>query len=128
MAFEAVKETVSAVRSIRKDKGIPARDRLELLIRADKGSFDAGTASGYYKALQPFTIFHLYQKNLLVPYPSWSVPPSTSFRSAEAIDVEGELKKLNEELVYNQGFLVSVMKKLDNQRFVQNAPAAGTGA
>ena len=38
------------------------------------------------------------------------------------MDVEGELVKIRLELDYNQGFLTSVMKKLDNQRFVQNAP------
>ena len=41
-----------------------------------------------------------------------------------SIDVEGELIKLHEDLEYNRGFLATVMKKLDNQRFVQNAPAS----
>ena len=39
--FESVKETVSAVRTIRRNKGIPARDKLDLLIRADEKSYDA---------------------------------------------------------------------------------------
>lgn len=40
------------------------------------------------------------------------------------IDVAAELEKLNKELTYYQGFLASVMKKLGNERFVNNAPAA----
>ena len=40
------------------------------------------------------------------------------------IDVEEELKKLTEELNYTKGFLISVMKKLSNDRFVNNAPEA----
>ena len=40
------------------------------------------------------------------------------------IDVEAELKKLNDELKYMQGFLKTVLGKLSNERFVQNAPAA----
>lgn len=40
----------------------------------------------------------------------------------DLVDVEEELKKLNEELEYNKGFLNSVMKKLSNERFVNNAP------
>ena len=32
------------------------------------------------------------------------------------------LKKLEEELKYTEGFLNSVMKKLSNERFVNNAP------
>ena len=39
-----------------------------------------------------------------------------------AIDVEEEIKKLTEELNYQQGFLKSVTKKLSNERFVDNAP------
>ena len=38
------------------------------------------------------------------------------------IDVEAELKKLEEDLKYQQGFLRTVMGKLSNERFVANAP------
>ncbi len=34
-----------------------------------------------------------------------------------------ELEKISEELKYHIGFLANVMKKLDNERFVSNAPA-----
>ena len=30
------------------------------------------------------------------------------------LDVEAELKKINEEVAYHRGFLTSVLKKLDN--------------
>jgi valyl-tRNA synthetase len=40
------------------------------------------------------------------------------------VNVEEELKKLEEELKYTRGFLTSVMKKLENERFVNSAPAA----
>jgi len=38
------------------------------------------------------------------------------------IDVEAEKLKIEEELKYNHGFLDSVLKKLNNERFVANAP------
>ena len=41
----------------------------------------------------------------------------------EMVDKEEELKKLRAELEYNKGFLNTVMKKLGNERFVNNAPA-----
>ncbi|MCQ2270786.1 MAG: valine--tRNA ligase [Bacteroidales bacterium] len=41
---------------------------------------------------------------------------------AENIDKDAELKKLNDELAYVENFLQSVLKKLSNERFVQNAP------
>ncbi|CEN51578.1 hypothetical protein CCAN2_850003 [Capnocytophaga canimorsus] len=38
------------------------------------------------------------------------------------INVEEEIKKLEEELKYTQGFLASVEKKLSNEKFVNSAP------
>ena len=42
----------------------------------------------------------------------------------DKINSEEELTKLEEELKYTRGFLKSVQKKLQNERFVQNAPEA----
>jgi valyl-tRNA synthetase len=41
----------------------------------------------------------------------------------DKLDVKAELEKLSQELEYNRGFLASVMKKLENDKFVKNAPA-----
>ena len=38
------------------------------------------------------------------------------------IDIEAEIKKLEEELKYTQGFLKSVEAKLSNEKFVAGAP------
>ena len=38
------------------------------------------------------------------------------------LDTEAEIEKLEKELNYTGGFLKSVMGKLNNERFVQNAP------
>ena len=40
---------------------------------------------------------------------------------ASFIDTEEEIKKLKADLQYQEGFLAGVMKKLSNERFVQNA-------
>ena len=40
---------------------------------------------------------------------------------SETIDVAKEIKKLEEELKYTKGFLISVTKKLSNEKFVNNA-------
>jgi valyl-tRNA synthetase len=39
------------------------------------------------------------------------------------IDVGEEIKKISEELIYNREFLESVLKKLNNENFVNNAPS-----
>ena len=43
---------------------------------------------------------------------------------SQNVDKEAELKKLQEELKYAEGFLNSVLKKLSNEKFVNGAPAA----
>jgi valyl-tRNA synthetase len=42
----------------------------------------------------------------------------------ENVNKDEELKKLQEELKYAEGFLNSVLKKLSNEKFVNGAPAA----
>ena len=43
--------------------------------------------------------------------------------STQIFNVEEELKKLEADLKYQEGFLQSVMKKLSNEKFVSKAPA-----
>jgi valyl-tRNA synthetase len=43
------------------------------------------------------------------------------------IDIENERAKIIADLDYLRGFLNSVMKKLNNERFVKNAPPAVLG-
>ena len=40
----------------------------------------------------------------------------------QEINVEAEIKKIKEDLDYQNGFLKSVNSKLDNKRFAENAP------
>jgi valyl-tRNA synthetase len=37
------------------------------------------------------------------------------------VDVEGEIKKIEADIAYLEGFLNSVMRKLGNEKFVANA-------
>jgi valyl-tRNA synthetase len=41
--------------------------------------------------------------------------------AGETLDLEVEREKLEKELIYLKGFLVSVRKKLENERFMANA-------
>jgi len=40
------------------------------------------------------------------------------------VDADAEKKKISEEMAYLEGFIASVEKKLSNEKFVNNAPAA----
>jgi valyl-tRNA synthetase len=121
--FEMVRETVSAVRTIRKEKGIQTREKLELMIKTGDNSLNRDFLPVIIKLGNLSHITFVTEKkpgsaSFMVSTAEFFIPLS------ESIDVEEELRKLNEDLGYNRGFLVSVMKKLDNERFVQNAPAS----
>ena len=118
--FEFASEIVSGIRTVRKQKNIPNKEVLELL------ELHSDTATNAMDAIV------IKLGNLSgIESVSQAVDGALSFRvkSAEyfipiggTIDVEAELKKLNEELDYTRGFLKSVEKKLSNERFVNNAP------
>ena len=121
-SFESVKEIISAIRTVRKSKEIPVKEKLDLLIRSDKESFDTEFLSVISKLCNLSVISFVSEKQegavaFMVRTTEYFIP------LAGTQDVEGEIAKLEEDLVYNRGFLVSVMKKLENERFVQNAPA-----
>lgn len=118
--FDFAAEVISGVRNIRKEKNIPNKDELELL------ELNAGEVSSQMNPI----ITKLGNLSSIATV-SEAVDGALSFRVksneyfipiAGAIDVEEELKKLNEELKYTKGFLQSVQKKLANDRFVNNAP------
>jgi valyl-tRNA synthetase len=119
--FETIKEIVSSVRTIRKDKDLPSRDKLNLFIKSASEDFDTHFLPVLVKMANlsevSFTInqldgaasFRVGTKEFYIPI-------------GKKLDIEVEISKINEELNYTRGFLISVMKKLDNERFVQNAP------
>jgi len=120
-AFENVKEAISGIRKIRTDKNIPGKDTLELKVqRGDKGFGPQFNSV----AVKMANLSSLEMVNEEVPgAASFRVKSTNFYIPLEGlIDVEEELKKLEEELKYTKGFLNSVMKKLGNERFVNNAP------
>jgi valyl-tRNA synthetase len=121
-SFESVKEIISAVRTVRKDQGITVKEKFELLIRSDKDSYDTRFLPVIMKLCNLSHISFVSEKqtgalSFMVKTTEYFIPFSGN------LDVEGELAKFMEELDYNRGFLASVMKKLENKRFVLNAPA-----
>lgn len=116
--FERVKEIISGVRNIRNENGIAQKEQLSLKAR---GVYENEYSSCIVKMANLSAIENTETK----------IDGAVSFmvKSAEfyielgdLVDVEEELKKLNEELKYNKGFLISVQKKLSNERFVKGAP------
>ncbi len=120
--FEIIKETVSSIRTVRKEKDLPNKEKLMLCIKADKKVFDLEFLPVVIKLCNLSEIKFIDKKpggsvSFMVHTNEFFIP------LGDKADKKGELKKIKEDLVYLRGFLASIMKKLDNERFVQNAPA-----
>jgi valyl-tRNA synthetase len=118
--FETVKEVVSGIRTIRKEKNISFKDTIELSVLNNEN------LSEQYNSV--ITKLGNISKMEVV---SDSVEGALTFRVQSneyfipisgAINIEEELAKIQDELKYTEGFLKSVRAKLTNERFVSNAP------
>ena len=113
-------EVISGIRTIRKEKNIPNKDQIELFVKRNETidqSFDS-----VIRKLGNLSILNYVDKKVdgalsfRVKSNEYYVPLSGS------INIEEEIATLTQELEYTKGFLKSVMKKLSNERFVNNAP------
>lgn len=119
--FEKVKETVSGIRTVRKEKDIPNKEKVELIVLSDKEKIN----DHFFPVIARLT--NLTGITVVEEKPEGAASFMTGTTEyfiplSGKINVDDELKKINEEIDYHRGFLVNVMKKLSNDRFVQNAP------
>ena len=118
--FELTQEIVSSIRNIRKQKNLPQKEALTLQVIKDE-NYPAEFEPVILKMGNLKGVEAIEEKNPTAA--AFMVKTTQYFVPMEGkIDVEAELKKLQEELTYLEGFLSSVMKKLSNERFVSSAP------
>lgn len=120
--FEKAVKIIVHVRTIRKEKNIANKIKLELKVKASEAinrSLDAVIAKicnlsalDYtdQKIEKAYTFLH-EGSEFFIPF-------------SEDIDMVAELQKMRADLEYNKGFLVSVQRKLSNEKFVNSAPEA----
>ena len=118
--FEAVKEVISGIRTIRLQKNIAQKEALALEVTGENPV--AGFDSVIAKLCNLSEIKQVETKSegaaaFMVGTTEYAIP------LGNLINVEEELKKLEADLKYQEGFLQSVMKKLSNEKFVSKAPA-----
>ena len=118
--FTLATEVITNIRNVRKQKNIAQKNALTLNVIADE-NYPAEYAPVIAKMCNLEAIEAITEKDptadaFIVKTTQYFVP------MGDQIDVEAEMKKLNDELTYLEGFLASVMKKLSNERFVQSAP------
>ncbi len=115
--FEKVKEVIAGVRTIRLQKNIPNKEELSLeVIGQYNTDFDSVISKmGNLTSINTVAEKDPTSVSFLVGTTEFSVPLGNN------IDIEAELKRLNDELKYLEGFLKSVAAKLSNEKFVANA-------
>ena len=118
--FENSKNIISNIRSIRKEKQIANKEQLELLYFNNKEGKD--NFNDIIKKLANLSdIKEIKEKpkncfSFMVKSSEYFIPLSLS------INTEKEIEKSKKELNYYIGFLKSVRNKLNNKRFMDNAP------
>ena len=117
--IEIAKEIIAGVRTVRLQKNIANREALKLQML---GGATCPATPIVEKLANLSSIDNVAEKDgaaasFLVGTAEFAVP------LADNINVEEEIKKIEADLKYYEGFLASVMKKLSNEKFVNNAPA-----
>ncbi|MCI6743360.1 MAG: class I tRNA ligase family protein, partial [Paraprevotella sp.] len=126
-SMEQAKQIISGVRAIRQSKNITPREEMTLEVVEAEG---AGHSEAHDEALCQIikkmatleAVHFVTQKSegaqtFLIGTDEYAVP------LGNLIDAEAEIKKAEAEIKRLQGFMAGIQKKLQNERFVQNAPA-----
>jgi valyl-tRNA synthetase len=120
--MEDAKEAISGIRNIRKENNLAMKEPLGLMVNPGSKGYSERLVAIVCKLANLSGVVQVVAD--VKGAASFRVKTTGFFISlGEKIDIEEELKKLNEELKYTRGFLDSVMKKLGNERFVNSAPA-----
>ena len=121
--FIFTQDVINNIRKIRAEKNISMKETIELIVVDKDGSVNKDFDSVIMKLCNVSSINYVTENpqdafGFLVKAVEFFIPVTDN------IDTEAEIKKLEEELKYAQGFLKSVEAKLSNEKFVNGAPAA----
>lgn len=115
--FEEAKEIVSGIRNYRQNKGISPRETIDLFTLNARLENEA-----VVRKLGNVSAVHYGQKADVPTYTFLVGSSEFAIPLSEKLDLAEEKKKTEEELVYLKGFLISVEKKLENEKFMAGAP------
>ncbi len=123
-AVDDLKEIVTSVRAIRSQKNIAPKEKLilEVVDAADLRPLPQSGVEALIKMANLSAVNVVTEKSkdsasFLIGTNEYAVP------LGNLIDAEAEVKKAEAEIQRLQGFMAGIQKKLQNERFVQNAPA-----
>lgn len=114
--FETASEIISGVRNYRQTKGISPREAAEIYTNASEFPNES-----IIKKLANVSEIHFGTKTDKPSFTFLVGATEISIPLSENLDLGEEKTKTEEELKYLKGFLISVDKKLSNEKFVANA-------
>ncbi|TNF46154.1 MAG: valine--tRNA ligase [Bacteroidetes bacterium] len=118
--FAKAEEVITNIRNIRKQHSIANKVKIDLYVKKNRDldqTFDAVILKmGNLSQLEYVSDKVGNANTFLVDGNEYFIP------FGDSIDIEAERQKLQQELDYTKGFLVSVQKKLQNEKFVSGAP------
>ncbi len=115
--FEVSKELISGVRNYRQSKGISPRETVQVYTNAS--SFDN---ESLVKKLANIDQIHFAEKTDQPTFSFLIGGTEVSIPLSENLDLGEEKTKTEEEIKYLKGFMMSVDKKLSNEKFMAGAP------
>ena len=122
--FDTAREVIAGVRNIRNTRNLSPKEALEVSFIAADDRYRFARFDGIVRKLANVSAINEVKEkpagalSFMVGTMECFVP------MPENVNKDEELKKLQEELKYAEGFLASVLKKLSNEKFVNGAPAA----
>ena len=119
--IESVKQIVSAVRMVRSSKNIAPKEQLPLQAVGQNRyeTFNAVISKmANLSSIEVVSEKDATASAFMIGTDEFAVP------LGNMIDVDAEIQKMEAQLQHLEGFLQGVLKKLSNERFVQNAPEA----
>ncbi len=122
--FDTAREVIAGVRNIRNTRNLSPKEALEVSFIAVDDRYRFANFNGIVQKLANVSAINEVKEkpagaiSFMVGTMECFVP------MPENVNKDEELKKLQDELKYAEGFLNSVLKKLSNEKFVNGAPAA----
>ena len=125
--FEVIKDIISKVRDIRQKNNLKKSEPLKVFVQSSESATAFFELFGAKELVQKMAVLSSLEMVEQEPANAVSFIAGTEKYYVELnleIDESAERERILKELDYNKGFLNSVEKKLSNERFVSNAPAA----
>jgi valyl-tRNA synthetase len=114
--FDFTKAVVTGIRNLRCQRNLSTREVLDVYA-------ENSHAQHFFPIAERLANIRIHEgkaqgwsASFLVGTMEYTVPINT------VADIDGERDKVTKELAYQEGFLASIRKKLNNENFVRNAP------